>query len=315
MNKISKIAKYISNKDYRFIINAHKGKYNSMPDDAYLKRLFLATVGYPLNLDNPLTFNEKIQWLKLYDHNPLYPIMVDKHEAKKYVGDLVGTQYIIPTIGVWNNYDEINFDSLPGQFVLKCTHDSGGLVIVRDKNNFDKRAAQKKINKSLKLNYYLQGREWAYKNVQPRIIAEKYMSNHDFPETGKNKYVTEGLFDYKLMCFNGHVKCSFVCSERNSPSGLKVTFFDKEWNIMPFERHYPRSLSDIPKPECYDQMVLLAEKISRNLPFARIDFYEIDGKIYFGEITLYPGNGFEEFTPIEWDYRLGNWLDLKRNIK
>ena len=271
------------------------------PDTLYLRWIYWRIIGKRLNLKHPQTFNEKLQWLKLYDRNPLYTTLVDKYAVKKWVADKIGEQYIIPTLGVWNSFDAIDFDTLPHQFVLKCTHDSGGIVICRDKATFDKQSARKKLTKSLKTNFYDSGREWPYKNVPPRIIAEKYMSEDDG---------SQELKDFKLMCFNGKVKCSFVCTERFTKDGLKVTFYDTNWNVMPFERHYPRSKTPIAKPLNYDEMVELAEKLSRDIPFVRVDFYSVKGKTYFGEMTFYPGSGFEEFTPSEWDKTLGDWVKL-----
>ncbi|HIY01836.1 MAG TPA: glycosyl transferase [Candidatus Blautia faecipullorum] len=288
--------------------------FGFIPDNVYLKIVYRLRIGKKLNLKEPKTFNEKIQWLKLYDRKPIYTTMVDKYEAKKYVADIIGDEYIIPTLGVWDHFDDIDFASLPEQFVLKCTHDSGGLVICYNKGKFDKDVARKKIEQSLKCNFYWVGREWPYKNVKPRIIAEKYMVDEsvyvDETYTGKeaSNPQTE-LMDYKLMCFNGKVKCSFVCSERYS-SNLKVTFFDNDWNVLPFERHYPKSTKPITKPHTFEKMVQLAEKLSADIPFVRVDFYEINGDIYFGELTFYPGDGFEEFTPDSADYDMGRLLKL-----
>ena len=288
-------------RDYRFMINALHGMYNNLSDDIYLKHMFKSKLGYELNLTDPKSFNEKLQWLKIYDRNPLYTKLVDKYEVKEYVASAIGIEYIIPTLGVWNRFDDINFDSLPNQFVLKCTHDSGGLIIVKDKSllNIDK--AKKKMERALNNNYYYYGREWPYKNVMPRIIAEQYLHNED-----------EELVDYKFNCFDGKVKCSIVCTDRNTPNGVHMNFFDREWNALPYTQHYPKKETVIAKPKCYDEMIYLAEKLTRNFTFARVDFYEIDGSVKFGEITFYPTSGFDEFTPIEWDYKLGNWLNLNK---
>ena len=298
--KFANIFRYITNPNYRFMIKAMHGKYKSLPDEEYLKRMYLARIGKDLDLSAPKTFNEKLQWLKLYNRCPDYTLMVDKYAVKKYIADKIGKQYIIPTLGVWSRFDDIDFDKLPNQFVLKCTHDSGGLVICRDKSKFDKNAAKKKITKCLKRNYYSIFREWPYKNVTPQIIAEKYMEDTS----------TTSLNDYKLMCFNGKVKCSFVCSERTDH--LKVTFFDLDWKRLPFERHYPASKKIIPRPESYNKMIELAEILSKDIPFVRIDFYEINGKLYFGEFTFFPGSGFEEFRPEKWDLILGEWINLPK---
>lgn len=272
--------------------------FDWMPDEPYLKMMYWAILGRKADLRNPRTFNEKLQWLKIHDRNPDHTIMVDKYAAKQYVAGKIGEEYIIPTLGVWDRFDDINFDELPDQFVLKCTHDSGGLVICKDKKTLDKEAAKKKIETALKNNYYYSVREWPYKNVKPRIIAEKYMADT----------TNDDLNDYKLMCFNGKVKATFVCSDRYSEDGLKVTFYDTSWKRMPFERHYRSSNSEIVKPKTYEEMSALAERLAEKIPFLRVDFYEIDGRTYFGELTFYPGSGFEEFNPEEWDRELGDWI-------
>lgn len=272
-----------------------------LPDTIYLKIQYRRIMKQSLDLKHPQTFNEKLQWLKIHDHNPIYTTMVDKYAVKKYVADIIGEEHIIPTLGVWDHFDEIDFEKLPDQFVLKCTHDSGGLVICLDKNSFDKKAAKRKIEKSLKRNFYWMGREWPYKNVPPRIIAETYMTDG----------INEELNDYKMMCFNGKVKATFVCSNRFSNEGLNVTFYDTNWERLPFERHYhPASKLDIDKPQTYQEMVQIAEKLSEKIPFVRVDFYEIKGKVYFGELTFYPASGMEGFSPEQWDTTLGEWIQL-----
>ena len=274
--------------------------YIPVPDKLYLKIKYKRTFNKKLNLKNPQTFNEKLQWLKLYNRNPEYTKMVDKYEVREYIKEKIGEEYLIPLIGVYDKFDDIDFDKLPNQFVIKCNHDSGGLVICKDKSKFDIESARKKINRSLKTNYYYSGREWPYKNVKPKILIEKYMEDN----------VDKGLIDYKFMCFNGEPKLSFTCSERYA-DGLKVTFFDLDWNKLPVERHYPSSDKRIQKPVNYDLMVKFSTILSQSIPFVRVDWYEINGKLYFGELTFYPGSGFEEFNSYEWDYKIGNLLDLK----
>ena len=203
----------------------------TLSDEKYLSLKYYIMIHKKINLEKPETFNEKLQWLKLYDRNPEYTKMVDKYEIKKYVASVIGEEYIIPTLGIYDSFDDIDFDKLPNKFVMKCTHDSGSTIICNDKNNFEIKRERKKVIKNLKRNFYLAGREWPYKNIKPRIIIEKYMQNKDEDE----------LKDYKLMCFNGKVRCSFVCSDRYNNKGLKVDFFDINWNKMPFERKYPNS--------------------------------------------------------------------------
>lgn len=297
---MSKLYNFITNKRLRFSYLTALGLTHWMSDERFLKKEYYLAMGKTLNLNTPKTFNEKLQWLKLYNREPQYTMMVDKYAVKQYVANKIGSQYIIPTLGVWNHFDEIDFDELPNQFVLKCTHDSGGIVICKDKLKLDKRAAKQKLEYYLKRKYYYVHREWPYKNVKPRIIAEKYMSNDN----------GEDLNDYKLMCFNGQVKATFVCSDRFSEDGLKVTFYDTNWKRMPFERHYPASKTDIARPKTYDEMLILAEKLAFQIPFVRVDFYEVHGRVYFGELTFFPGSGYEEFTPEEWDKKLGDWINL-----
>lgn len=272
-----------------------------MSDERYLKLLFKDRVGYKLNLKDPKTFNEKLQWLKLYDRNPEYTRMVDKYEAKQYVAERIGDEYIIPTLGVWDKFEDIDFDALPEQFVLKCTHDSGGLVICRDKSKLDKEAAREKIEKSLSRNYYWHSREWPYKNVKPRIIAEKYMEDS----------VTRELRDYKFFCFSGEMKAMFIASERyNEATETRFDFFDRDFQHLDFRNGHPNA--DIPpaKPEKFEQMCMLAEKLAGDIPLLRVDFYDVDGKIYFGELTFSHWGGMMPFEPKQWDKKLGDWIKL-----
>ncbi|CDA59165.1 glycosyltransferase [Clostridium sp. CAG:245] len=297
---MNKMIKYIKNPSNIIIYLMNKNFFNWMSDEQYLKIKYRLIMKKKLDLEKPQTYNEKLQWLKLNDRKNGYTKMVDKYEAKKYVASVIGEQYIIPTLGVWEKFKDINFEILPKQFVLKPTHTSGDVFICKDKNNIDYKKLKKKVNKWLKRKYYFLHREWPYKNVKPRIIAETYIENKE----------EIGLKDYKFMCFNGKVKCSFVCTNRNSKQGLSVDFFDLNWKKMPFTRHYPNSGEHINKPINYNQMLQLAEKLAKNIPFVRVDFYEVNRKIYFGELTFYPGAGFEEFSPEKYDRVLGEWLDL-----
>ena len=271
-----------------------------IPDKLYIKLMCKQNLGYRINLKSPQTFNEKLQWLKLHDRNPDYIRMVDKYEVRAYLANLIGDKYLIPLLGKWDRFEDIDFDSLPNEFVLKCTHDSGGVFVILDKNSIDKNKLAKEINRRLKTNYFYLGREWPYKYVKPRIIAEEYMVDSNQGE----------LIDYKMMVFNGKVKCSFTCTERFTNEGLKVTFFDRNWNRMPVERHYTSSSKIIDKPLNYEKMLEIAEKVAKNMKFLRVDFYEANGKLFIGELTLYPGNGQEEFRPEKYDAELGSWLQI-----
>lgn len=294
------LSTYVNNPGRIIVLLMGAGLFNWVNDETYLKLRYKIIMGKRLNLEQPQTFNEKLQWLKLNDRQEKYTQFVDKYEVKRFVGEKLGEEVIIPTLGVWDSCEDIDFKNLPNQFVLKCTHDSGGVYICTDKTNFAYELVKKRISEHLKHNFFYQSREWPYKNVRPRIIAEKYMVSKD----------GHGLNDYKLMCFNGVVRCLFVCTNRYSKHGLNVTFFDTSWNRLPFERHYPQDKSSINKPANLDKMITFAEKLSTNIPFVRVDFYEIDGRIYFGEMTFFPGGGTEEFTPDSWDYKLGTWIKL-----
>lgn len=273
---------------------------NNLPDKQFLEIQYAVKFGGALiDWENPKTFNEKLQWLKLYDRNPMYTKLVDKVLVKDYVAQIIGKEYVIPTIAVWDKPCDVDFTNLPEKFVIKCNHDSGNTIIV-NKDDCNIEEIKKCLDKTFNTDYYLIGREWPYKNVQRKIFAEQYLVD----ESGYE------LTDYKLMCFNGQVKCSFTCSNRLGKEGLYVNFYDRKWEPMPFERHYPRNPKEIQKPISYEKMVELAETLSRGIPFVRVDFYQIDEKPLFGEFTFYPGNGMEEFTPNKWDYCLGSWLNL-----
>ncbi len=300
---IKKIIKYIKHPSLIKKRLCYKGFYNYMSDERYLKMLYKMRFHKELDLENPQTFNEKLQWLKLYDRKPIYTTMVDKCEAKKYVADLIGDEYIIPTLGVWDKFEDIDFNSLPNQFVLKCTHDSGGLVIVRDKAKFDKEAARKKINKCLKRNYYWTSREWAYKDVKPRIIAERYMDSKD----------GLGLVDYKFFCFNEEPKFLYVSRGLEDHSTAQISFFDLDKKRMNFKRSDYRPIDNIEFPSNFNDMLSIANKLAKvvDTAFIRVDLYSMDGKIYFSEFTFYPTSGFMPFEPVEADMELGKMIRLK----
>ncbi len=301
MTVFNKIKKYITDPGYRFRSNSKLGLYNSMPDEEYLKKMYFLSMGKELNLDNPISFNEKIQWLKLHDRNPLYTTMVDKYEVKKYVAEAIGEKYIIPTIGVWDKFDDIDFERLPNQFVLKCTHDSGGLLICRDKKQFDIKAARRKINKCMKMNFYYTSREWPYKDVKPRIIAEQYMEDNS----------TCDLPDYKFFAFDGIVKALFVDTDRqNQNEETKFDFYDLEFKHLPFTNVHPNASIPPEKQATFDEMVKLAEILSKKIPQLRVDFYEVNGRAYFGELTFSHWSGMVPFDLEEWDKIFGGWIRL-----
>ena len=299
---VNSALRYLKDSDYRFMINANILKmYQKMPDEEYLKRIFRASLGHELNLDAPQTYNEKLQWLKLYDRRPIYTQIVDKLQVKEYIAERIGEQYVVPLLGVWDRFDQIDFHALPNQFVLKCTHDSGGLVICNDKKTLNINAARRKISKSLKTDFYLVGREWPYKNVKRRIIAEEYLEDKE----------TNELRDYKFFAFDGKVRAMFIAKDRQTPGEeTKFDFFDENFVHLPFINGHPNA--DVPpsKPKNFELMKELAEKLSQGIPEVRVDFYEVNGKVYFGEMTLFHWSGFVPFEPSEWDKTFGDWITL-----
>ena len=283
------------------ILGIKCGIFNWMSDESFLKMIFPVRVGYKLNLKNPQTFNEKLQWLKLYDRKPEYTIMVDKYAVKKYVADKIGEEYIIPTLGVWDKPEDIDFDKLPNQFVLKCTHDSAGLVICKDKSKLDICDARNKLRRAFKRNFYYYGREWPYKNVKPRILAEQYMEDNS----------THELRDYKFFTFDGVAKALFIATERQDPTTeTKFDFFDMEYRHLDLRHGHPNAKVPPKKPERFEEMRRLAEKLSQGIPHVRVDFYEINGKVYFGELTFFHHSGFVPFDPPKWDKIFGSWISI-----
>lgn len=272
-----------------------------MNDETFIKWEYFSGMGRFPDLKNPKTYNEKLQWLKLNDIHPEYARLVDKYEAKEYVREILGDEYIIPTLGVWDRFEDIDFDKLPDQFVLKTTHDSGGVVVCSDKDAFDKAAAKRKLNKSLRNNYFLEHREYPYKDVPPRIIAEKFMVDESGTE----------LKDYKFFCFNGKCRMLFVATDRNI-GDVKFDFFDEKFNHLPFRQGHPWADKEIRKPVGFDKMVELSEILSKGFPHVRVDLYDINGQIYFGELTFFHFSGNVPFHPDEWDYKVGEWLELPK---
>ena len=299
--KITCIFTYLRHPSKLIIALDGKRWLDWMADKQYLQLVYWANMHKKLNLEKPQSFNEKLQWLKLYDRKPEYTCMVDKYEAKKYVAERIGEEYIIPTLGVWNSFDDIDFTTLPNQFVLKTTHDSGSVVICNDNNSFNYENAKKSLTNSLRRDYYLEHREWPYKNVKRRIIAEKFMVD----ESGYE------LKDYKFFCFDGVPKTMFIASDRLVPGEeTKFDCFDMEFNHLPFSNGHPNAIHEIKRPESFEKMKELAGKLSEGIPHLRVDFYDINGRIYFGELTFSHWSGMVPFEPDEWDYRFGEWIKL-----
>jgi hypothetical protein len=304
----------------KLLINLGK----KLSDDVYLKRQFKLALGKTLNLDNTKTFNEKIQWLKLYDRKPEYTCMADKIEVRNYINGLfalphdmnIGTKereelaqlrvqlHFIPLLGIWDSFDEIDFDRLPEQFVLKCNHDSGSVIICKNKKLFDFKTAQEKIEEALKRNYYWFSREYPYKNIKPKILAEALMIDESGTE----------LKDYKFLAFEGEV--SFIWVDYNRFTRHKRNFYNTNWDIQDFSLQYPHDKNHIiDKPKKLDVMLKMATVLSAGIPHIRVDFYCINDKIYFGELTFYPEAGYGKFTPEEWDYKLGSLITLPPKIQ
>ena len=274
---------------------------NITPDSIYLRWLFYKMTGCRLNLNNPESFNEKLQWVKIYDRRPEYTMMVDKYAVKQWVSSLIGSQYVIPTLQIWESCEDIRYDILPEKFVIKATHDSGSVFVCKDKSRFDFKSVKDKLEISLKHNFYYDAREWPYKYVKPRIIAESYIQDP------KNN----DLLDYKIFCFNGIPKLIQVDYDRFS--NHKRNLYTTDWKYIPVEIQYPTDPNHvIDKPMNLELMLNLAEKLSRGIPHVRVDFYNISGKIYFGEMTFYHGGGMEKFTPESFGIEMGNWINLPR---
>lgn len=292
---------FIKNPGLIFESLGARGFFKGMSDEKYLKKLFRIRMGGNLDLTNPKTFNEKLQWLKLHDRKPEYTALVDKAKVKEIVAEKIGEEYIIKTLGVYDKWEDVDFDKLPKSFVIKCTHDSGSVIVVKDKNLFNRKKAKKKINKRLKNNYYYGNREWPYKNVKPRIIVEEYLDGGaDLP-------------DYKFFCFDGKVKALFVATGR--PFDTRFDFYDENFERLPFLNGHKNAEIEISKPQNFELMKALAETLSEGIPHVRIDFYEVGGAVKFGEFTFYHWSGLVPFKPKEWDYKFGEWIKLPTGEK
>ena len=273
------------------------------PDSWYLRAIYRIHTGKRLRLNPPRGFNEKIQWLKLRRRDPRFARLVDKLAVREYVAETIGAEYLVPHVaGPWRKAEEIDFDALPERFVLKCNHDSGGVVVCADKSRFDREAACRKLTRNLKKNFYWPARETPYRHIKPLILCEEYLEDDS----------EEGLRDYKVYVFNGKTRFILVCSRRfTSKEGLHVTFYDLDWNVLPFREKLPTEKEPEPRPEGLEKMLDFSERLAKSLLFARVDFYVNRGRIYFGEITLYPTAGLELFVPDEWEEKIGDMLNLE----
>ena len=295
----AKALKYLRNPARIFFYLGLKGHFRFIPDELYVRICYRIQMGKRLELDPPRTFNEKLQWLKLHDRRPEQTRWVDKYEVRKLIAETAGEDHLFSLLGVWDRVEDVEWDRLPDRFVLKCTHDSGGTVICRDKSRFDVRAARRKLAAGLKRNYYWAGREWAYKDVRPRIIAEPLMVDESGTE----------LKDYKFFCFDGEPRLIQVDFDRFVKH--KRNLYDLEWRYQPFQLMYPTDPGRIiPKPANLHDVLAFVRRITPKVPFMRTDLYLIGERIYFGEFTLHHGGGAEPFIPDSYDEWLGTWIRL-----
>lgn len=298
-----KIKRYLKDPYYALGNDMIKKCPRLMPDKFYLSVLWKGVMGYEIDWKDPKTFNEKLQWLKLYDRKPEYTRMVDKYRAKQWVADKIGEQYVIPTLAVYNSVDEIDLDKLPDQFVLKCNHDSGGVVICKDKASFDLEAAKSKLNKCLRHNFYWDTREWPYKNIERCVFAELFLD----PSPNAHE-----LFDYKFYCFNGEPKLFYITSDKGGYLPTKEDFFDLNGNHLGVQdKQFLNNTVKTPDlPTRLDDMVRICRILAKDKAHLRVDFYEICGRVYCGELTFYENGGFCVFEPEEWNRRMGDWIIL-----
>lgn len=272
-----------------------------LPDKVYLKLQYKYTTGKKLNLKEPKTYGEKLQWLKLYDRKPYYTTLADKYEVREYIKNRIGEKYLVPILGHWDNAESINFEKLPQKFVLKCNHDSKSVIVCYDKDSLNIQDTINHFKKKLKNNAFYYGREWPYKNIKPLVIAEEMLVD----ETGND------LKDYKVMCFNGEPKLIQIHKDRfNENEEYTIDYYDINWNKTNITANTICSKEKMDKPEFLKEMLYLSKKLSQDLPQARIDWYYANNQLYFGEITFFDASGYDVFNPSEWNYRLGSWLDL-----
>lgn len=277
---------------------AAHGLLKWLNDESYIRLIYRTSMNKKLNLDNPTTFNEKLQWLKLYDRKPEYTQMVDKYAVREFVENRIGHKYLIPLIGVWENVDDIDFTELPNQFVLKCNHDSGGWILCKDKNTLDIKSAKSFLKKRLKRNFFWNAREWPYKNVKRKIICERFMVDESGTE----------LKDYKFFCFNGRCEAIFIATDRGVDT--RFDFFDRDFNHLPFTNGHPNADKPILKPNNLKEMIRIAQELSIGIPQVRVDLYNVKGQIYFGEMTFFHWGGKKPFKPEKWDQWLGSFIEL-----
>lgn len=304
MNKILKLIHYLFNKPSVILLWVLEKDWFPLSDETYIKLWYKLNTGERLNLDNPVTYNEKLQWLKLYNHQPIYTEMVDKYAVKRLVSEKIGSQYVVPLLGVWDSPSDIDFESLPRQFVLKVTHGGGnnGIIVCKDKSKLNKSEVVNNLDYCMKTDGSIRNREWPYKNVIRRVVAEEYLEDNTYHE----------LRDYKFFCFDGEPKIMFIASGRGFLPEPYFDFFDMDFNHLNIKSAHPVSpIEKLPtKPTCWDEMKRVAATLSQGLPHVRLDLYEVNGKVYFGEYTFFHWAGCGSFEPKEWQRILGNWISL-----
>ena len=315
MTKFKKIIKILTNYRLFLLYLENTGLYNILSDKIYLKLKYWLITGRKLNLESPQGFCEKLQWLKLNNRNPLYTKLVDKYEVREYVINIIGKQYLVPLLGVWSSPEDIDFEKLPNKFVLKCNHNSGeGMCICYDKSKIDIHEVKRRLNKAIKKGYYMRNRQWPYKNVERKIICEKYMNDENILKVS-NCNINEGLIDYKFYCFNGEPKFLYVscaCIE-NGTKHDRLSFYNLDWSKAKFYRKdHPEFDADNLKPDNLKEMIEVSKKLSKDIPFVRVDLYNINNHIYFSELTFSPGGGYGMFYPEEYEILIGNYIKLDK---
>ena len=298
--KLQSIFNFIFNYKYREMVKCNLGLYDIMDDEKYIRKLYKLKTGLELNLDSPKRFNEKLQWLKLYDRKDIYTVMVDKFLVKEYVDKLIGEGHTAKTIGVYEHFEDIDFDTLPEKFVIKTTHGCGGMYIHRG-GKINKKLAQEKVMSTFGKNYYFHTREWPYKGVKPRILIEEYLQNED----------EENLTVYKVLCFEGQARIIQVIQDDKTPDE-SIDYFDTEWNLLDLKQNYPNSKKHLAKPVQLEEMLEYSNICSNGIHFLRTDWYVVNGKIYFSEFTFFSDAGLEKFYPDSWDEFLGDWIKISQ---
>lgn len=303
MNILKKLGRFVSEPEYRFNISSYYGLLNRMPDRKFVEKQYFLKTHRKLNLDNPVTFNEKLQWLKLYYHKDIFTKMVDKLSVKDYLLPIIGEKHIVPTLGRWKSFCEIDFTVLPEQFVLKTNHGCGGMYICRNKKEFDIKKAEAILSEALRHNYYYSSREWPYKNVKPMILAEQYLQDGD----------TRNLNVYKVFNFSGE-PFMIQSIQNDKTKEESIDYFDTSWKLLALRQNYPNSKEPLKRPITLEKILKLSAKCSKGFPFLRTDWYEVNGEVYFSEFTFYSDAGHELFHPDEWDRKLGDLIVLPQKV-